>query len=89
MCVFCNLAQESHEHLFHECCKTQGVWDLISTATGKNIFFPAGFVSGNWISLTSYSMRAKVLIAFAACFFGTRCDAIFRNIRPNFFCHCN
>lgn len=70
MCVFCNLAQESHEHLFHECCKTQGVWDLISTATGKNIFFPAGFVSGNWISLTSYSMRAKVLIAFAACFFG-------------------
>lgn len=81
----CNLVLESPEYLFYECCKSQGVWNMISATTSKRFQFPTRFVYGNWISLSSYSMRTKVIIALATWFlWKALCDAIFRNIRLNF-----
>ncbi|KAH7658926.1 hypothetical protein IHE45_17G121300 [Dioscorea alata] len=85
MCNFCNLYPESAEHLLFNCSKSQIVWNIISANTGISFHFSDGFVSGNWLSNARYSMKNKVTIALAAWFlWKARCDAIFRNSRPNF-----
>ncbi|XP_039146767.1 uncharacterized protein LOC120284004 [Dioscorea cayenensis subsp. rotundata] len=51
MCILCNLDFENSEHLFHTCCKTQGLWAFISNLLHKQIHFPDGFVMGNWLCI--------------------------------------
>lgn len=85
MCIFCNLYPESPEHIFHTCSKSQCVWATLFNLTGSQFLFSNGFSSGDWISQSMYSMRIKIIIAYAAWFlWKARCDAIFRNSRPNF-----
>lgn len=85
MCILCNLDYESSEHLFHFCFKTQVFWALIFTLLSKQIQFPDGFVMGRWLTQLNYSLRVKSIIALSAWFlWNARCDAIFRDVKPNF-----
>lgn len=85
MCIFCDLTYESCKHLFCQCCKVQGLWNHISTLISKHISFPYGFISSGWLSHSHLSSRYKALIALTAWnVWKARCDAIFRDTKPNF-----
>lgn len=85
MCIFCNLEYENSEHLFNHCYKTQCTWNSISTLTSKLISFPDGLCMGIWLSHSHFSTKIKAIIALTARYIlKARCDAIFRDIKPNF-----
>lgn len=84
-CIFCGLSQESINHLFCYCSKVSSIWSQLCTKIGTHISFPFGFKSGAWITDSNYSMYIISVITTTAWFiWKSRCDAIFRNVNPNY-----
>lgn len=84
-CVFCGLSPETIDHLFCLCSKVSVIWSQLSNKAGVHISFPHGFYSGAWITDSNYSLYIISAISATAWFiWKSRCDAIFRNVNPNF-----
>lgn len=86
LCIFCNLENESMEHLFLDCRYAQLVWNLINHKLNTNISFPDNISAGFW--LTDYNLSFHTVSVIAACLWflwKARCDAIFNNVKPNCF----
>lgn len=78
-CVICKLLQETIDHLFCNCSKTQQVWSQLSSTVNKHIYFPNGFAAtGDWLTNADYSRYIiSVIVATTWFIWKSRCDAIF------------
>lgn len=84
-CTFCSLSQETINHLFCHCYKITQIWSQLSNNISKHISFPNGLTAGNWVTDCGYSIYIISVITATTWFiWKSRCDAIFRNLSPNF-----
>lgn len=89
LCAFCNLTEETTDHLLWFCLKNSGIWSILFMTLGLN---PSTFellTNGDWLTVNHKSWLSdsgvKTLIATVAwLIWKNRCNLIFNHHSPNY-----